>query len=520
MPCLPPLYPAPQLFAARPLPRINLLGCGCRRLATRISEFPIAPSHPPTRARSKKRRGRKSRPARTNNNNDAAQAETQLENALLTAEKWVPGGFALARSPKGKIVLLRNSIPQEQVRAEYRDQRKKISIGSPIEITEPSPARVAPDCARYGVCGGCDWLHLTPDAHAPAKREIISDALLRIAKMPPSSIAHVRPTLQAPRFARARRRVRLKVDKDGYPGFHALGSHQLVPIHEGCQAIDPALEVAITKLTQNVPLPPGATLQLAVDERTRVALAVHCGKADLARQTGEMAVSTDCISGAIALVDEKEVGRFGDPVLRGEIAASADGGPYASDAATFTQATRFGGNAILDAVLQATREITGALEITAANAKILELFAGAGHLTVGLLQFGARIHAVEGDRRAFDWLQRNVEQTRQSTRAQLGRFFIDPFSLAKFMENEARPDILVVDPPRTGIVGFHDILTTVKPKSLIMVSCDPATGARDLRLALDTGFTLDWLLPIDAFPRTSHVEWVAKLNRETSWVTT
>jgi 23S rRNA (uracil1939-C5)-methyltransferase len=52
----------------------------------------------------------------------------------------------------------------------------------------------------------------------------------------------------------------------------------------------------------------------------------------------------------------------------------------------------------------------------------------------------------------------------------------------------------------------------MRVRRLVMVSCDPATGARDLRAAVDAGFRLTHLVPIDAFPRTHHVEWVATLT--------
>lgn len=436
---------------------------------------------------------------------------------MLRAEKWVPGGYTLARNQAGKIILLRDSIPEEQVRAEYQEQRKKISIGAPVEIIRPSPDRVTPDCPQFRVCGGCDWLHLAPSAHAQAKWELVADALVRTAKLPQEQLSLVRPTLQAAKFARARRRIRVKVDANGHPGFHALGSHRLVPIHESCQAIDPLLERTLAQLAQEVRLPEGVVLQLAVDDQEHVSLAVHSARADVAKRISEEAVRTGCVSGALALVKEKQVTQSGDPVLRGELASMAHGGPYASDAATFTQATRFGGEAILQAVCRAASEIIDTDDFIKTPANILELFAGAGHLTIPLLQLGASVCAVEGDERAFAWLQKNVQQAGQNAQSQIGRFFIDPDSLSKFMADKAPTDILVVDPPRTGIVGFHDILTSTKPKSLIMVSCDPATGARDLRVALDAGFTLDWLLPIDAFPRTSHVEWVAKLQKEMPW---
>ena len=178
---------------------------------------------------------------------------------------------------------------------------------------------------------------------------------------------------------------------------------------------------------------------------------------------------------------------------------SGDGGPCQSDAGVFTQATRHGGVAILRAVLRAA----GPLE----QRDVLELFAGSGHLTIPLLAQGARVTAVEGAGRAIEYLRANTHGARG--RCTVRHAFIDART-----DLPPAVDVLVADPPRTGIPDLGAILQRVRATILVLVSCDPATGARDLARARAAGFALEWLQPIDAFPRTSHVEWVARLVRE------
>ena len=71
--------------------------------------------------------------------------------------------------------------------------------------------------------------------------------------------------------------------------------------------------------------------------------------------------------------------------------------------------------------------------------------------------------------------------------------------------------LYVADPPRTGIPAFSGILDVLAPAMLVMVSCDIATGARDIGIARRFGYKLEKLTLVDCFPRTSHVEWVAVL---------
>ena len=106
------------------------------------------------------------------------------------------------------------------------------------------------------------------------------------------------------------------------------------------------------------------------------------------------------------------------------------------------------------------------------------------------------------------WLERNRAKSGVAARIEVQQAFIDGA-----LPLRGTADVLVVDPPRTGIVGFEALLPRTGALRLVLVSCDPATGARDLAKAAACGYVLERLVPIDAFPRTSHVEWVATLQR-------
>jgi tRNA/tmRNA/rRNA uracil-C5-methylase (TrmA/RlmC/RlmD family) len=192
----------------------------------------------------------------------------------------------------------------------------------------------------------------------------------------------------------------------------------------------------------------------------------------------------------------------GDPLLVGEITAGRFAAQH--DAATFSQATRHGGAAIVDAVLAGVDDVVD-------GAAVLELFCGAGHLTLPLASRAAHVVAIEGDPRAIRHLRENRRLVVDGGRR------IDP-RVAYIDASLALPvaDVVVIDPPRTGLVdggALLSALAAMRPRRLVMVSCDPATGARDLRAAVEAGFQLERVVPIDAFPRTHHLEWVATLSR-------
>lgn len=430
-----------------------------------------------------------------------------------TVERMVPGGLGLLRDDEG-IVLARGGLVGERVRLEVTSRRGGVRQGQVVHVFQRSPERVEPDCGVHPRCGGCDLLDLSAQAQGDAKQQMVEDALRRIARLDDEQMRSVRPLERAPLHAGARRRARFRIDELGAIGFVARGSHDLVPL-EGCPALAAPLDAALKDLSEADFLVPRTTLQLACDDDERVSLAItdSSSRRD-AERFARRAVESGIATGSLVLSGRgRPWAHFGDPTLHGEVAPGCEGGPYRSDAATFTQATRFGGAVIAQRVLEGAAAFGGG---TAGSkpTRVLELFAGAGHLTFPLAASGASVVAVEGDGQASDWLARNVERAPFSSRIEAHEARVGEHTLDAMLVESGPFDVLVADPPRTGIDGFRSLLEVLSVQRLVLVSCDPATGARDLKVALDRGYSLSWLAPIDAFPRTSHVEWVAALDLE------
>jgi 23S rRNA (uracil1939-C5)-methyltransferase len=347
-----------------------------------------------------------------------------------------------------------------------------------------------------GTCGGCDLLDLAAPAALAVREGIVRDALVRVGKLERALVERaVLPILASPPGEESRRRRTRVVMESGKPTFSSAESHRRVGV-AACAALHPLLEERLARLPA-VRLADGVEVRLACDDRGRVSVALERAAAEDA----DRLLAAGIGHGVVVLEGEREVARSGDPVLVGEVAPGygpGGAGDCRSDAGVFTQATRFGGRAILEAVLRA------------ADAKpemeVIELFAGAGHLTVPLLEKGARVRAVEGARRSVRFLEENARRFGE-------RCVPEQRMIDERLPLPSRVDVLVADPPRAGVPGLASILERCRTERLVLVACDPATGARDLATALGRGFALSWLQPIDAFPRTTHVEWVAALAR-------
>jgi tRNA/tmRNA/rRNA uracil-C5-methylase (TrmA/RlmC/RlmD family) len=417
----------------------------------------------------------------------------------------VPGGQGLIRDADG-IVLARGGLPGERVEVVVHRTQRRVRHGVVVRVIEASPARVATlDCALHPRCGGCDLLDLFPAAANDVRVAMVRDALMRIGKLSADIVAHaMRPLMTAGPGDDARRRRARFVIVDGRATLSAPASHERVPI-ERCPALHPLLEEALARVPA-AKLAERTRLRLALDDRGHVSAALE---GTGARDAAARIVAAGIAMGAVALDGDVELVCAGDPLLLGEVAPGFGGADAAcaSDAGVFTQATRFGGLAIVECVVDALAVRDGA---AGPGMRVLELFAGAGHLTVPILERGAAsvsaVLAIEGAPRGVRYLEDNV--ARFGERARVRHDFIDGALVVP-----GSFDVLVADPPRMGIPDLASLLDRAQAPVLVLVSCDVATGARDIAIAIHKGWVLDSLVPIDAFPRTSHVEWVARLSR-------
>lgn len=422
-------------------------------------------------------------------------------------EKIVPGGLGLLRDDRG-VFFVRGVLPGERVQLSGFSKKGGARFGHVQKIIETSKNRRQPDCDAHPKCGGCDFLDFNEIATEQARHAMVSDALARIGRLSQEELTRIKPLMRSSETAMQRRRVQFHTSETGKIGYFARESHQLVERHE-CHAIDPALNELLSALAQDDSLPKNGRFACAVGNDNACSVCLIHDDAVRARQFGEELVRKSMAVGVLLQNTDGEIfGRVGNPTIFGEVACDAQGGPYQSDAGTFTQATRFGAREIVKQTKRALEDCGYE------GGPILELFAGAGHITFSLAEIASLVMAVEGAIHAVDHMRANIDRSPFGERIQCIWGDIDGASFGEDYVDVLLdvPEALVLDPPRNGVIRIDKILEFLKPPILVMISCDLATGARDLRLALEAGYELVSVVPIDAFPRTSHTEWVAALK--------
>ena len=428
-------------------------------------------------------------------------AQSPAPERLVHIEKPIYGGSFLARD-QGKAVFVPLALPGEQVRVRLVEQKKAYAAAELEQLVTFAPERIVPGCPHYGRCGGCHYQHATYAAQLAYKQAILRETLTRGGITAPTDI----PVLAADPW-HYRNRIRLAFDAAGNPGYRGRRSHALVPISE-CPIAAPLLVRAALAIAEHVrSLTPavrpveialfcdGAESQLLVTLFTRTS-APPSFLEDLAAALQPQVPELTGIE-LVQESGENQPPRTLAQAGNASLTYRAAGFDYRVDHGAFFQVNRWLIDSLVDRV---TAGYGGALA--------WDLFAGVGLFARKLSASFQRVIAVESAPAAAQALAANLAGTSgEPVTASSLRFL-------RRADGTKRPDLVVVDPPRTGLGPdlTHPLAALAAP-SIVYVSCDPATLARDIRILLDSGYELESATLADLFPQIFHLETVVRLRR-------
>lgn len=392
------------------------------------------------------------------------------------------GGSAVARVD-GKAFFVDGALPDELIVGSI--ERDKGSWGTiRLEVVaEPSPHRVAPRCGHFGECGGCQWQHGAYEAQLEWKRAIVAGQLQHLGRLPdPPVSATVAP---GPPYG-YRNRMDYQVAA-GRPALHERRSRRLVPLHE-CPILHPNLAALLIDLG-DLGHATAITLRTATTSGTVLAIVTGPLPAQAASWGCNVAAFEDGVLRAV----------HGEPVLEETIA----GIPFRITGTSFFQNNTAGAEALVGLVAAAAG--------VGPEDTLLDAYAGGGLFAATVGRDAGRVVAVEVDPTSAGDLHSN-----------LNRAGVEDFRVIRDTTEDAIEqideywDVAIADPPRRGLGGDGvAAVTAAEPRTLVYVSCDPASLARDSALLAAAGYDLDLVTPVDLFPQTFHVECVARFQR--SW---
>jgi 23S rRNA (uracil1939-C5)-methyltransferase len=405
------------------------------------------------------------------------------------------GGDAVVETARG-IVMARGALPGERVQVRLTGRVAGVARGTLLGRLEVSPDRVEAACGIAERCGGCPLMTLAMPAQVRFKRERLKRVL-----------AHGGSTLepevfQGPHAIGYRARARLawrREDKSALIGYRRPGSAAVIDVGR-CLVLGPPLEIGLTHLRERLAPVLQAdgeiTLGLGTGGRAVAELVSTAPQPPQVYAQAEAVVQSGALAGLALRVDRSgAAATFGDPR---QLATGLDGKPLWSPAGAFMQA-----NAEVNALLVA--RVLSLAEPHAA--RVLELYAGHGNLTVALAPGAAELRAVEADREAAAACRQNL-----LARGLSGARVVCE-DAARGAQGTGRVDVVVLDPPRAGAREALPGLLARRPARIVYVSCDLTTLRRDLGVLVAAGYQLDAAAAFDMFPHTAHLESVVRLVR-------
>jgi 23S rRNA (uracil1939-C5)-methyltransferase len=438
---------------------------------------------------------------------------------LLTIEKLIYGGEGLARLPidpnknkdeahaRGKAVFVPFVLAGEKIQASITEQKPGFARAIVDAVIEPSAQRIPPACPYFARCGGCHYQHASYEHQLEIKKEILRETLRRTAKLELPFDIEVHPS--PPWNYRNRSRLQVQLTPTFAAGYFKLASHELLGVEE-CPISSPLINRGIAALWQSgragkVPEGIREVEFFANADDSQLLVDVRC--AGTARRSAvrewaqEFRAALPEITGVVAFREPNP----GDRKARAQevlVTVGADNLTYQTrrwayrvSAGSFFQTNRHLTDKLLEIV---TKGQSGQLA--------LDLYAGAGLFSTALACDFRHIVCVEMSQTSSADLAYNRSPNGEVVQATAEQY------LARPVPN--KPDLVVVDPPRSGLgERVARLLATLAAPRIVYVSCDPATLARDLVTLLTAGYRAEQVHLVDLFPQTYHLESVVHLVR-------
>jgi 23S rRNA (uracil1939-C5)-methyltransferase len=398
-------------------------------------------------------------------------------------------GDGIARAADGDV-FIPYTLPGETVDAEpvagHPDRRNL------LRVETPSPDRIAPFCPHFGICGGCATQHWADAPYRAWKRDLVVTALSQARIDAPVADlidAHGDGRRRAVLHARRSNKDILEV------GFSTLRAHTIIAI-DACPVLSPsmagtipaswAIAEALSPLKKPLDIQVTATLNgLDVDVRGSGPLGT--------KQTGALArIAEQHTLARITRHGEMVTQRVAPVVKMGRATLTLPPG-------SFLQATQLGEETL-------ARLVAGH---AGKSKSIADLFCGVGPFALRLAET-AKVTAMDSDEAALAALSQAAHAPGLKPIAVQKRdLFRRPLTAPELKGIDA----VIFDPPRQGADAQARELAKSKVPTVIAVSCNAATFARDAKILIDGGYALSALTPVDQFKYTAHVEIVAKFER-------
>ena len=420
----------------------------------------------------------------------------------------------------GMAVFVPLTAVGDVVKVKALKVKKTYAFGKAVEIITPSKDRTENDCPYFNRCGGCVYRHINYDAELRLKTDKVREAVKRIGgvDLPPQPIMFSDDL-------RYRNKAQYPLSDNGEVGFYAFHSHRIIPCDDCLlqPEIFAKISAAVTEFVKEF------NISIYNEEHHKGLLRhLYIRKGQITDEimvtfviNGDSLPKSDIIIDRLkGICGEKlksvvlNINKQNTNVILGDKCKTLYGKDYITDilagvrvrlsALSFYQVNN----------VMASRLYEKAAEYANPEGKnIIDLYCGAGTIGLSMAKRAKSVIGVEIVPEAV----RDAEFNAKENGIDNARFICgDAKAAAESLKNEGiKADTVIVDPPRKGCDSevIKIIANDFCPESVVYISCDAATLARDIKIFGEMGYKLSEYTPADLFPRTAHVETVVLLSR-------
>ncbi|MEP1553732.1 23S rRNA (uracil(1939)-C(5))-methyltransferase RlmD [Paraglaciecola sp.] len=409
----------------------------------------------------------------------------------------------VARADDGKVTFIEGALPKETVSAQVVKSNRRFDEAKLIDIEQPSPDRVTPPCIHYDSCGGCSFQHLSVEQQRASKKQWLQGQLRKVCE--PDDLILLADSPLAYR-RRARLSVRV-IDGKLLLGFRGHASNKIVSI-DNCVVLTPKLQLAF------------AALKTALFQDKELSqISGKLGHIELLEDDSGVSV----LFRLTAILDTEVQEKWLNWSLQHHLElywqqAGQDRAVVAPTSLRHYHIEELMLSYHPQDFIQVNAQMNAKMVAQAMawldpnkDDVILDLFCGVGNFSLPLAKRAKQVVGVEvqasmvaaGTNNAkangLDNLSFIAADLTQATNKDIGSLGVTK---------------ILLDPPRAGAFEFLPSIVKLKPKSILYVSCDAATLARDAEYLLDKGYRVKCGAMMDMFPQTAHLETILLFSRK------
>ena len=404
-----------------------------------------------------------------------------MNTEIVTTEKTVFGGNTIARIDS-KTVFIPFSLPGETLSINIVQHKNDYDNAEIVKIIEPSPYRIDPPCKYYGLCGGCNMMHIAPEYQRELRKQMLFDAY-KSNKIEPSCEIE---TVFGPDY---NYRARFQLNQGG---LSQRSGNNVVKIKECLCAEKPVNQFfAETEPEKR----PSGRCHIFGSEKASEKLVIEAENG----LSGKNGVTNNRQFGnkSKKLKNIKQNHYFSGTILSPEntVTALIKDQKIEFDVRGFFQSNLF----VFEKVIDLMEKLLPRGE------NVLDMYAGCGSFSVFLAEKFSNVVLVEHNRDALVFAEKNLSGKTHTSYGLSGENWVKTCasSCPSF-------DACVIDPPRSGAEkAVIDYLCKSDIPVIFYVSCNPATQARDAKGLINAGYSLERLFLLDFYPNTSHIESLA-----------